>query len=382
MAGTHVIAAPLVLASNTTATVTGGADQLTISGAISGSGASLTKAGDGALILSHANSFSGGTTVSAGTLRTTVSGALGGGTLAVNAAVSLGGNESIGTLSGSGAGNLSVAPGKTLAVNQTADMTLAGSLTLGTTGSGATLALANTSTNALTLTGSTTLGTGNALAVHGGTLNFNLGNASTPSVGAGVTATVASSATLELTGSVSALADPTALSSGANTSPTQRVAIQNAGTLQVDGGAAMTPATQQVGGIDPNGGAGGSVVLADNSSLTADHINQTSLVIGAGSTFTLAPSDANGNPMVGQAFATGAASSSLMLAGSLTPSSSFIASSGNLLGAGSTSSTLSVPFGGVSGASISAVPEPSTVLLLFLGAMGCWPLIRRKNRRS
>ena len=69
--------------------------------------------------------------------------------------------------------------------------------------------------------------------------------------------------------------------------------MQNGGLLLVDGGTMMTPATQQVGGID----GAGSVTVADNASLTADHINQTSLVIGNGSVFTLAPSDSNGNPM-------------------------------------------------------------------------------------
>src|SRR6202011_2827809 len=114
--------------------------------------------------------------------------------------------------------------------------------------------------------------------------------------------------------------------------PLQRAAVQNAGTLQVDAGA-----VQQVGGIDPNGTAGNVTVL-DGGSLTADHINQTSLVIGNGSVFTLAPSASDGSPMLDS----GAVGDSLALAGSLAPSSSFVATSGNLLGIGSTSSTPSV----------------------------------------
>jgi hypothetical protein len=156
---------------------------------------------------------------------------------------------------------------------------------------------------------------------------------------------------------VSTLTDPTAIAgSPSQTNATERTAVKVDGALLVDAGA-----SQEVGGIDPNFGINGSVVLADNagsgtSSLTADHINLNSLVIGNGATFSLAPSDASGAPMAG---------SSLALAGSLAPTSSF-AAGGNLLSAGGTNS--SSPALGLSGlaggASGSAVPEPSTFVLL------------------
>ena len=387
--GSHTIAANVVVAGTFGAllSTTNSGDSLTISGAINNSGTAisvsgpgnttlsgalggsgnLTMTGTGILTLGHTNnSYSGVTTVSSGTLRTTADNALGSGALVANATVNLGGNENIGTLSGSG--SVSITAGKTLTVTQGIDEALNGSLTLGTTGNGATLALSATNTKKLTLSGSTTLNTGNALAVNGGTLNFNLGNTSTPSVGANVTAMVANGATLELTGTISALADPTALSSGTDTHPTQRVAIQNEGALEVDGGTTMTQATQQVRGID----GAGSVTVADYSSLTADHINQTSLVIGNGSVFTLAPSDSNGNPMA----------SGLVLAGSLAPANSFLASSGSLLGAGSANSTPAVSLGGgVSGASISAVPEPSAIMLALFGCLAV-AVARRLTGRS
>ncbi|MCM8614288.1 filamentous hemagglutinin N-terminal domain-containing protein, partial [Accumulibacter sp.] len=77
------------------------------------SGGSLTKAGAGSLVLSQANTYTGGTTIQAGTLRTSVASALpddravsvgAGGTLALQ-----GHDQSIGSLSGSGSIDLGAA---------------------------------------------------------------------------------------------------------------------------------------------------------------------------------------------------------------------------------------------------------------------------------
>ena len=370
--GSHTISAPVALANGVTITTSAdptspAAYALTISGAISGSGG-LVKAGPGTLQLSSTNSYGGGTTVNAGTLRTTANNALGNGPLAANAAVTLGGNESIGSLSGSG-GSVSVAAGKTLAVNQTADGALAGSLTLGTSGAGANLS--QSGTNSLTLSGVTTINQGSAVAVSGsGALHMNVASGST--IGSGVTVTVSGSASLQLDGMNSALADPSLIA-------TKRAAIVNTSTAAA-GVDVLGGATQQVGGIDGDGvNTPGNVVLENNSNLTADHINQTSLVIGAGSVFTLAPSDLNGNPMA----IIGSAGGSLVLAGSLAPTSSFLASSGSLLGAGAASSAPSVALGGLaSGASGCAAPEPASILLVLLGAMALVPALRQKRRGS
>ena len=115
---------------------------------LSSVGGSLTLVGSGTLTLSNANTSTAAARPSMpARCRRPVDNALGSGGLVANAAVSLGGNESIGTLSGSSVGgSVSVAPGTTLAVAQAADAALAGSLTLGTTGSGA---------NRSTLAGST-----------------------------------------------------------------------------------------------------------------------------------------------------------------------------------------------------------------------------------
>ncbi len=225
---------------------------------------------------------------------------------------------------------------------------------------------------ALTLSGSANTFNGNITVGTGSdspTLVINAGGTVNSNVGPGVIATVASGATLELAGLKSALVDQTNPTVVAN-----RASVQNAGTLQI--GDLSNVSTQQVGDIDPDGGMAGSVVVSAGSSLTADHIIQTSLVIGNNAVFTLAPSDPSGSPMVGLGSGSG-----LALASSLTPSSSFVATSGSLLGAGSVSSASSVSLagGGVSGASLNAVPEPSSMLLLGLGGLALSAIAMRKR---
>ena len=66
--GSHEIAAPLILASDTDITVTNAADTLTLSGGVGGSGM-LSKEGSGTLTISGANSYTGNTAVDGGKLR-------------------------------------------------------------------------------------------------------------------------------------------------------------------------------------------------------------------------------------------------------------------------------------------------------------------------
>ena len=67
--GNHAINVPLVLESNLTVTATAGS-RLTVAGSISGAspGKSVTLAGGGELILSGSDTYTGGTTISGGTL--------------------------------------------------------------------------------------------------------------------------------------------------------------------------------------------------------------------------------------------------------------------------------------------------------------------------
>ena len=172
-----------------TATLTAGGDgtSTTFSGTIGGTGG-FTKTGAGALTLSGTNTYTGATTISAGTLR-----ASGGSAIAdtsavtlaniASAALDLSASETVGTLSGGGAagGNLTL-NANTLTVNQAANATYSGiaSGTGGITKQGAntlTLSGANTYTGITTVTaGTLALGASNVLAnassavVNGGTL--------------------------------------------------------------------------------------------------------------------------------------------------------------------------------------------------------------------
>jgi autotransporter-associated beta strand protein len=85
--GSHVISAPVTLASNLTVAPASGA-VLNVSGNISGSGA-LTDSGPGALILTGSNTYGGTTTISAGTLQLGTGGNLGAGTVVDNSVLEL-----------------------------------------------------------------------------------------------------------------------------------------------------------------------------------------------------------------------------------------------------------------------------------------------------
>ena len=365
MAGIQTIDASLVLGdnslsrNNTFNVATGAALTVEVQGlseSATYTGQNLIKTGAGSLTIGVPSSYTGATTIQNGSLVVGPSGSISTGAVTLDARS---GNQ------------------PTLTIGSAQIVSNLNTLTDNSGGS-ATLQLASTNVTAGALTvsgssnfqGATQFQANTSLTVASGTLR--IAASGTTSVGTGVTATVAIGATLELDGMSSALADPTALSNpGPATNPHQRATVMNSGTLIAGDLTSLDPSAQQVGGID----GGGSVTVADHASLTADHINQTSLVIGNGSVFTLAPSDMDGNPM--------AALGSLALAGSLTPSSSFVATSGNLLGAlGSTTSTPAVALGGISGAGVNAVPEPASSLLLGLGALSLLSIGVAKRKRS
>ncbi|HEV2970905.1 MAG TPA: autotransporter-associated beta strand repeat-containing protein [Pirellulales bacterium] len=254
------------------------------------------------------------------------------------------------------------------AANGGVDYTVSGNLILP---AGASLSKSGAGT--ATLTGAPTLGNNSTLAISGGTLRVSASTGSA-SVGTGVTATVSNSATLALSGSVSALGTAT---------PGQRVNIT---TTSASASVTVTDSNQQVGGIDGPGTVRVSPVTT-SASLTADHITAGALIIGGDATHsalvTIDASDSNGNPLDGGGFA---------IAGSLAPSDPFgagTASSSSLLAGSSTSagsSPAGVSLGGVAAASaslgggLSAVPEPSSLVLLALGGLALLTGLRRSRR--
>ena len=174
--GMSLTSGTITLGAATTQTFTNGtSDTATFSGVIAGSGA-FTKAGAGALGLSATNTYSGATTVSAGTL--TVSG---GDAISSNSSVAVAGgatlalstNETFGNLSGAGTITLG---SNTLTSILTADTTFSGGIS-GT--GGLSVSQSGAPTFALTLSGSNTY-TGNTIAVNFGWLKLN-GDASVSS---------------------------------------------------------------------------------------------------------------------------------------------------------------------------------------------------------
>lgn len=232
---------------------TGTATELAVTAAISGTGG-LTKTGTGNLLLAGANSYSGDTTLSAGTLTVGHDSAFGAGTLILNA----------GTLQGDGTaraiGNAATLGGN-ITIAGASDLTLGGTLTqtanrtLTLTNSGLTrlgaVDLSSTTTNrTLTLAG-----TGN-LVVDG-----VIGNG----------ASTASNLTLSGTGTVTL--------NGANTyAGTTRI---NSGTLVIAAESALgaNPATFAATRLTLNGGT-----LRTTATMTIDDANRGVTVLAPGGT--------------------------------------------------------------------------------------------------
>ena len=171
------------VAMNASRQVTVSASTLTVGGVISGSGFTLTKAGSGAMTLAGTNTFTGGTTLSAGTLNINNVQALGtvAGTFTISGGTIDTPGGAISTVSYPQAwnGNFTFTGSNTLnlgtgavAMNASRQVTVSAStLTVGGVISGSGFTLTKAGSGAMTLSGTNTFTGGTTLSA--GTLNIN-----------------------------------------------------------------------------------------------------------------------------------------------------------------------------------------------------------------
>ncbi len=345
-AGTQIINAPVTLGNNLGITVTNSGDSLTMSGAIGQvSSASLTKAGAGTLVLSGANTFTGTTTLNAGTLSVGADANLGNG----NTLIFNGGTLQItGTTLNSYAGGFIGTHAVTLTAGQTAGFDIAGATNTFIVGQ-----ILNQGAGGLMKTGPGTLVLGGAntytgaTIVNGGTLAVTGGSISG-------TTTVNSDGTLA--GDNGTLAN---------------VTVNSGGTLSPGG-------TGGVGSLTINGdlGLNGSSIFSvqfDSTAIAVDGINLNgNLNIASGATLNV--SDIGSNPssifgVTAPVVTYSGAWNGGIFAG--LPDDSFFMSAGQAY-------QISYDGGVVTLTMVAAVPEPGTAASL-LGGLGLLLGVRRRR---
>jgi hypothetical protein len=169
-------------------------------------------------------------------------------------------------------------------------------------------------------------------------------------IGSSVTANVSEGATLELAGSVSALA-----------AGPSRVFITNNSTVA---GVIVTGTNQRTGPIEGSG----NLTITAAADLTADHILQSAIIVqgtpGALGRLTIAASDSTGSPLNGDAVAATALDSRAV---PVTPA---------LVGTTPLAPSLGFPESEIAGFAESStdgglsVPEPSTIVLALVALCG------------
>lgn len=289
---------------------------------ITGSGSIIFSGATGAyLSLSGQNDYMGGTTVTGGTLATTLGGVLGSGSLGFTAAsgaapaLSLGASQNVSSLSnsttGTGASTLAVASGSTLTVG--GNLTNNGLITLGSvTAPGATSAVGG---GTVVVSGNANLGASSQFIVATGLLQFTSSSGSSTISGSGGNApsiTVSPGATLQLAGSVSSL------SGGGNAA---NVNNNSSATGPGVGGLQVTGTNQTVGIISgtsstSNGATvySGDTVVGDSADVSAAQILQNSLTVGDSATAVILPASTT-MVMAAQPAESSSASASASVAG-------------------------------------------------------------------
>ncbi len=159
-------------ATNATFDITTATTTLGISGSAASTSGALTKAGPGTLLLSGSNGFTGGVSITEGTLQTGNSGALNPAnamSMAAATTFSLNGNNiTLSSVSGAGSITNGSAANSTLTINGTASTTFSGGISNGSTG---TLGLTKSGTSTFSLSGTNTYS--GLTTLTGGTLQIN-----------------------------------------------------------------------------------------------------------------------------------------------------------------------------------------------------------------
>ncbi len=342
--GTSSTSGTVSLATNSTVGVAAGADSLTLSGAVSGSGA-LTKVGAGTLTLSGTNTYTSATNVNAGNLILSGGSAIANTGAVVLADVSganlqINASETIGSLAGGGitGGNVNL-QGNTLTTGDASSTTFAGVIS----GSGGSVIKTGagtlTFTRANTYSGKTTIANGtlsiasiDAVASNAQPLGKNA------ALDLGVAAT--SSGRLLYTGAATTLSkDINALGNGTDT-------IQNAGsglltlsgtltmagtTLNLVGGASGIRVTSTITGLP----AGSDLVIGNGTTTLQNENTYTGTTTVSGGTLLV-------NNTTGSGTGTGdvtVSNSSTILGGSGTVAGNLTVNAGALIAPGSAAST-------------------------------------------
>jgi autotransporter-associated beta strand protein len=290
--GTSSVTAPISISGATTIDVDG--TELTLSGIVSGSG-SLEKEGAGTLVLSAANTYSGATTVDAGTLAITDVAALGtttgattvntGGTLDLRNVTDVA--EPI-TLAG---GTLAVSTGSS---SVTSPLAISGSSGIDVDGTQLTLTNVISGSGSLDKTGTGTLlleaantYTG-ATTVSGGTLAIT--NVAALGTTSGAT-TVNTGGTLDLR-NVTGVAEPITLAGGTlavstgSSSVTSPLSISGSSAIDIDGTQlTLTNVVSGTGSLDKTG-TGTLLLEAANTYTGATSIDAGSLILAAGASIS------------------------------------------------------------------------------------------------
>ena len=282
----HTISANIELANNQTWAINNSsANPLTVSGTIGNmsSAAALTKTGPGNLILTAANTYSGGTTIYGGTLQLGIANALlptgaltvsgtgaSAGTLDLN-----GNNQTVGSLSDGGvsAGTITDSTGSaTLTDNNSTADTYSGKFTDNNPGNSSTLSVVEAGTGSLTLSGSNSFN--GAAIVTSGTLisanNYAFGNVNSAAGGLILNASGANTPVAVFTSSTPSIAS---LSGSGNVILGNVIA--GTPTILAIGGAAQLSGTFNgvISDNSPLQGAATGSVIVNNGSLTLNGAN-------------------------------------------------------------------------------------------------------------